>query len=424
MAGMRERSEKKYVFIIPDGAADLERSDGLSPMAAAKTGRSDWIARNGVCGLLRTQFPELPRGSVVAQLGMLGWDPHVYSTEGRATWELLALDGHGFRKGDLAFRANLVRMAGRRLESYNANHILTCDAKPLVEKINRSLGSRFPDFSLIHGGDFRNTLVVRSAGVGPGRLLCPEPHECEGQEFEVSRLIEGRDPGSAALAQRINDYLARCAELLRCEAANMLFPWSASGLVALPPFHENTGFEGRVGVVAAVSFLEGIAKAGGLEFHKVGNGRPDTDYAAKGARVIDLLEEGFGFVVCHVNGPDEAAHMKDRAAKIASIEEIDRHIVGPVQDYFLRRPGDLGGVMIAPDHYTNLLLEEPVEAVPRREAHSLDPVPFALWTGRERDRVRRFDEDAAARGRYGRDPPSHLDLLALLGLRRGGRSSG
>ena len=69
---------------------------------------------------------------------------------------------------------------------------------------------------------------------------------------------------------------------------------------------------------------------------------------------VELLQKGFGFVVCHINGPDEASHMRDVEAKIRSLEAIDRHIVGPVAEYFRERPEELGGVMVVPDHYTNV----------------------------------------------------------------------
>ena len=36
-------------------------------------------------------------------------------------------------------------------------------------------------------------------------------------------------------------------------------------------------------------------------------------------------------LVCvHVEAPDEASHEGDAAAKIKALEEIDRHIVGPL----------------------------------------------------------------------------------------------
>jgi 2,3-bisphosphoglycerate-independent phosphoglycerate mutase len=143
----------------------------------------------------------------------------------------------------------------------------------------------------------------------------------------------------------------------------------------------------------------------------VGNGRPDTDYAGKGAKVLELFEAGYSFVVCHINSPDEAAHMHDREMKIRCLEAIDRHVLGPCVEYFRERMEELGGLMVAPDHYTNLLLGSV-----RADAHSLHPVPFAIWNGRDRDPVSRFDEDSVRLGRYGASPINHLDLLSVLGV--------
>lgn len=417
--------QKKFLLVIPDGAGDVDQLAGRSPLAAADIPRWDWLASEGVCGLMQTLYEDLPRGSIVAQLGMLGWDPYLYSRHGRAVWELLALTDVQLGSGDLVFRANLVQMIGRRLISYNAGFIMTEAAVPLVERINAGLGREFPNIELHHNCDFRNCLVVRGTGCDPGRFVCPEPHDHEGMEFELSRLVVGQDPASEAVASLLNRYLERVAEILDGEPANMIFPWSASCSFGLPRFRDNTGFEGRCAIVGCMDFLQGIAKTGSLEFFKVGNGRPDTDYAAKGAKVLELFEAGYSFVVCHINSPDEAAHMHDRELKIHCLEEIDRHVLGPAVEYFRSRADELGGLMVAPDHYTNLLLGSV-----RADAHSLHPVPFVIWNGRDRDAVSRFDEASVRAGRYGASPVNHLELLTLLGLmqrsarpqeRRGGR---
>ncbi|HSS79183.1 MAG TPA: hypothetical protein VLV54_20860 [Thermoanaerobaculia bacterium] len=410
---------RKYVLLIPDGASDLQRTAGRSPLADADIPNFDWLAAAGVCGLMQTLYPDLPRGSIVAQLGMLGWDPRLYSCHGRSVWELLALADVQLGADDLVFRANLVRMEGRRLASYNADYILDEPAVALIDRINGELAAEHPAFELYHNCDFRNSLVVRRAAIDPDLMVCPEPHEHEGTEFDVSRLIAGRDAASAALASQLNLYLLRVAEILAAERANMIFPWSAGRAFTLPRFRENTGFAGRAAIVGCMDFLQGIAKVGGLEFFKVGNGRPDTDYAAKGAKVTALLEAGFSLVICHANSPDEAAHMRDRELKIRCLEAIDRHIVAPVIDYFRARPEELGGVLLAPDHYTNLLIGNT-----RAEAHSIDPVPFALWNGRDRDGVAVFTEDAMVAGHYAEPPVSHLRLLTLLGVTDGLRAPG
>lgn len=412
-SNVSSKTEKKFVLIIPDGAADRHRIDGKSPLTTARIDGSHFIAREGVCGLLQTLYPDLSKSSIVAQLGMLGWDPYTYYPHGRASCELLALDNVALSEGDLVFRANLVTMKGGKLESYNGKYILSEQSMALVDRINSATRACFPAFELHHNSDFRNSLVIRDARVDPRAFICAEPHESEGVDFALDGLIRAKEDSATTLAQLINKYLACVGSVLADEAANMLFPWSPSLPLALPSFADNTGFQGKVGIVGCMDFLHGIAKAGGMDFYKVGNGRPDTDYVAKGATVIALLEAGYNFVICHVNGPDEASHMGSLPLKIQCLERLDEHIVQPVVKYFCQHRAELGGVMIAPDHYTNHSAQGQGS---RGEAHSIEPVPFALWNDRDKDHIDHLGEDAARHGRYGGSPVSHLDLLRILGV--------
>ena len=118
--------------------------------------------------------------------------------------------------------------------------------------------------------------------------------------------------------------------------------------------------------------------------------------------------------IANINAPDEAAHMGDLAGKIRSLEMIDKFVIGQIVNYFRFHPEQLGGVMIVPDHYTNL--PEHVSGQRRAEIHSIHPVPFALWNGRERDSVRTFSEDTVRDGKYASPPISHLDLTTVLGV--------
>jgi 2,3-bisphosphoglycerate-independent phosphoglycerate mutase len=405
-------SQPKFVMVIPDGAADSNRELGCSPLQAAQIPNMDFLAREGVCGLVQTLYPDLPRESMVAQLGILGWDPRVYYPFGRASAELLACEGIQLAPGDVAFRANLVRMAGNRLESYNACFIESEEAVVLIERIRSVLTNKFPEFELHHNSDFRNTLIVRNASVDPRDLICPEPHESHGRQFAIGRLISARTLSAENLAARINEYLLAAAALIEDESANALFPWSASRAFQLCPFSESTGFPNRVGIVGFMDFLLGIAKAGGVNFFRVGNGRPGTNYEAKGRKIIELLERGFSLVVCHINAPDEASHMGDLPGKVAALEQIDRFVVAPVIRYFERHTEELGGIIILPDHYSNITPE--LGGGRRGDIHSLHPVPFALWNNRDRDSSAEFSEDGAARGIYARPFVHHLSILPLL----------
>ena len=369
----------------------------------------DFIAREGVSGLVQTFYPDLPRESMVAQLGMLGWNPRIYYPGGRASAELLASHGISLNNTDLAFRANFVRMNGNLLESYNASYITSADAGYLVSRLSERLSKEFPEFELYHGSDFRSTLVVREACVDPRHLVCFEPHENEGREFPAGQFICGLTKDAARLSSRINHYLAEVSKVLGNAQANGIFPWSASRSFHLVPFHEVTTIAGPSAIVGFMDFLKGIAKAGSMEFFQVGNGRPETDYRAKGETVLELLEKGFPFVMCHINGPDEASHMRDLDGKIKCLENIDHYIVGPVVRYFLQHVHDIGGIFVVPDHYSNIYSHDGK----RSDIHSADLVPFSFWNNRDRDECVRFDEAAVLSGRYS-EGISHLDLLPLL----------
>jgi len=397
---------------VPDGAGDLTRIGGKSPLQLARIPNTDRLTQIGVTGLMETLYDDLPKCSIVAQLGMLGYDPHLYFPHGRASCEALAL-GIELGDRDLAFRANLVYMKDKLLSSYNANYIKSKYSKPLIDEVNQRLVRAFPEFRLRHNSDFRNTLVVRDVGVDPRTLACPEPHENMDNEFEIKNLIEPTEAGSALVARRINEYLVSARAVLDGARANAIFPWSASSRLELPSFHSIHRFEGRGAVIGHMDFLHGIALAVNLDFFNLGNGDWNTDYAAKGAKAVELLISGYRFVWCHINGPDEASHMGDIERKVYSIEQIDRHVVGPVMAHFEEHPEELGAVIVAPDHYTNHFPRR--DDVKRSETHSGHPVPFALYDGHETDAVRTFSESAARRGKYGTSPINHVDLLGLMG---------
>ena len=95
----------------------------------------------------------------------------------------------------------------------------------------------------------------------------------------------------------------------------------------------------------------------------------------------------------HVEAPDEASHEGDAAAKIKALEEIDRHIVGPVLAE-LRRRGDYR-ILVSPDHPTPL----------RTKTHSHGLVPFAICgSGIRPDAQRTYDEVAAVASGLKFDP--------------------
>ena len=79
----------KYVIIVIDGAADLPIPElgNKTPLEYARIPNMDRIALKGRTGLTQTIYPGLPMGSIVANLGILGYNPLRYYPNGRASFE-------------------------------------------------------------------------------------------------------------------------------------------------------------------------------------------------------------------------------------------------------------------------------------------------------------------------------------------------
>jgi 2,3-bisphosphoglycerate-independent phosphoglycerate mutase len=91
-------------------------------------------------------------------------------------------------------------------------------------------------------------------------------------------------------------------------------------------------------------------------------------------------------LVCvHVEAPDEASHEGKAGEKVKALEQIDRHVVGPLLEA-LPRHGDWR-ILVSPDHRTPL----------RTRAHAHGAVPFAIaGTGVVARGQPSYDEDVAA----------------------------
>src|SRR6185437_4720134 len=110
----------------------------------------------------------------------------------------------------------------------------------------------------------------------------------------------------------------------------------------------------------------------------------DTDYAAKGRAAVAALAQ-HDLVCVHVEAPDEASHEGRADSKVKALEEIDRHIVGPLLEA-LPSYGEWR-ILVSPDHRTPL----------RTRAHAYGMVPFTVaGTGVAAAGQSTYDEVVAA----------------------------
>lgn len=384
----------KYAIVIPDGCADepQESLGGRTPLQAANLPAMDAVARAGVVGRANHVPPELPAGSDVANLSLLGYNPREFFT-GRAPLEAAA-QGIALGPGDWAIRCNLVTVQDQVMRDFTAGHISTAEATELLQTAQREFGSQALEF--IPGVSYRNLLIYRDQGHDAPfsrDTRATPPHDLTDQLVTDDYP---RGPGSDLLCDlmqrsgtafanhHVNQARLRAGKL----PATNVWLWGLGGAPQLPAFADRYRARGKM--ITAVDLLRGLAALIGWERIEVpgATGYLDTDYGAKGRYAVEALAHT-DLICVHVEAPDEASHEGKAAAKIEALEQIDRHIVAPLHAA-LQQHGDYR-ILISPDHPTPL----------RTKTHSHGFVPFAIaGSGICADRSSTYDEIVAAESAY------------------------
>ena len=361
----------KYAIIIPDGCADEAQASlgGKTPLEAAHIPAMNEIARRGVVGRANNVPAHLPAGSDVANLSLLGYDPNVNFT-GRAPIEAAA-QGIDLAPGDWAIRCNLVTVQDQVMKSFTAGHISTEEATALLATAQSALGGDSLEFK--PGVSYRNLLLYRGAKqTAPFSrdTRATPPHDLTDQSVADDFP---RGPGSDLL----NDLMMRSLPLFADHPVNQariaagklpatnVWLWGLGGAPRLESFAKLHGKQGAM--ITAVDLLRGLATLIGWRNIAVpgATGYLDTDYAAKGRYAIDALAST-DIICVHVEATDEASHEGRVDAKIAALEQIDKHIVAPLHAA-LAQQGDYR-ILVSPDHPTPC----------RTKTHSHGFVPFAI----------------------------------------------
>ncbi len=362
---------------------------GHTPLEAAKTPHLDRIVKQGMLGEMQTIFPNLPVGSIVANMGIMGFDPYEYYPYGRASFEALA-QGIRLRENDLAFRCNLISLDGEKISDFTAGLISDGDAVTMLTRLH--IEEDELEIEVYPGMSYRNLLIVRNAGINADEIVCFEPHMNIGEEIH-DILPHGRSDRARkfipALRKILLDSIVRFRELNKRyhTRADMIWLWSPSAPPKMPDLLEKYQITG--GIVCGMDFLKGIGLAAGMRIEHIPgtNAYIDTNYSGKLETAKKFLHLD-DFVYVHINAPDEEAHQRDVAGKVRSIELIDSEIIGPLLAYCEEHWPDDFRIMVLPDHYT--LLSD--------GTHTTDFVPVAVMgKGIAQDDSTRLSEKQAAR---------------------------
>jgi 2,3-bisphosphoglycerate-independent phosphoglycerate mutase len=386
----------KYLVIIGDGMSDypVAKLNGKTPLMAANKPAIDRIAREGRCGQLVTVEPEMPPGSEVANLTVLGYDPRE-CYQGRGALEAASL-GIAIKPSDVAMRCNLICVEDGRIKNHSAGHISSEEAKELITALQTELGNDIVHF--YPGISYRHLLVLSQ---GSPDFECFPPHDHVGKPI-AELMVKPRTPEARATAELLNDLILRSHDILANhevnkkrraagqDQANYIWPWSPGRKPMMKTFGQLYGLSGAV--ISAVDLINGTGVYAGLDVIPVkgATGLWDTNYEGKADAAVEALKN-HDFVYCHVEATDEAGHSKDLELKIRTIEYLDQRLVARIMRR-LEEEKIEAAVAVLPDHAT------PVEL----GNHAKDPVPVAIYDPRApADGVEVYDEESVKRGSLG-----------------------
>ena len=364
----------KYVVVLCDGMADypVPALGGKTPMMVAKKPHIDALAAKAEVGLVRTVAPGLKPGSDVANMSVLGFDPHRFYT-GRSPLEAASI-GIDMKDSDVSLRTNLVTLsdkgepfADKVIEDYCADDISTEEARQLIEAVQAAFGGGEYDFYT--GVSYRHCLIWHGGTTELGNMT--PPHDITGK-------VIGPHLSTAETARPLLEMMEKSFDLLKDHPvnkarvaagrrpANCIWLWGEGKRPALQPFEALYGIKG--GMVSAVDLLKGIANCAGMEVEEVpgATGYIDTDFEGKAKAALDLLTRN-DLVYVHFEAPDECGHRNEPENKVKAIEMIDSRVL-PILEEGLEQYEDYK-ILLLPDHPTPIVTR----------THASDPVPYLLY---------------------------------------------
>jgi 2,3-bisphosphoglycerate-independent phosphoglycerate mutase len=364
----------KYVVVLCDGMADypVPALGGKTPMMVAKKPHIDALAAKAEVGLVRTVAPGLKPGSDVANMSVLGFDPHRFYT-GRSPLEAASI-GIDMKDSDVSLRTNLVTLsdkgepfADKVIEDYCADDISTEEARQLIEAVQAAFGGGEYDFYT--GVSYRHCLIWHGGTTELGNMT--PPHDITGK-------VIGPHLSTAETARPLLEMMEKSFDLLKDHPvnkarvaagrrpANCIWLWGEGKRPALQPFEALYGIKG--GMVSAVDLLKGIANCAGMEVAEVpgATGCIDTDFEGKAKAALDLLTRN-DLVYVHFEAPDECGHRNEPENKVKAIEMIDSRVL-PILEEGLEQYEDYK-ILLLPDHPTPIVTR----------THASDPVPYLLY---------------------------------------------
>lgn len=386
----------KHVIFVGDGMGDypIKELGNKTPLEAANTPNIDGLCKKSKLGKFVTIPEDMPTGSAVANLSILGYDVRK-CFQGRGVLEAANM-GIDIGKEDTALRCNLICIENSRIKNHSAGHIGSEEGAQLIKDLNEKLGNENVKF--YPGVSYRHLLVLK--GHSPN-IECFPPHDHAGEEI-TQIMVKAKNKEAEETAKLLNKLILDSQFILERhpvninrikfgkDPANSIWPWSPGKKPAMEKFQEMHGIKGAV--ISAVDLINGMGVYAGFDVIKVkgATGLPETNYEGKADACINALNN-HNLVYVHVEGIDEASHEGNLKLKIKAIEYFDKRLIGRVLEN-LENIEEKVKIAVLPDHYTPISVR----------THTREPVPVLVYEpGKENDNINEYNEKTAEKGSLG-----------------------
>lgn len=404
----------KILLIIIDGLGDrpIPQLGNKTPLEAAKAPNLDWLAQNGICGLVLPYLQnKKPPTSEDTHLALFGYNPKIFNP-GRGVLETLGI-GMKIEPGDVCLRGNFATVdpKGPRPQvgggASEASNLKIIDRRAgRIEKTEDLIKA----ISLIEieGIKFLIGKAVshRIGIIMRGRELSSKISNSDPKLTEVRPLpIRALDKSKEAkfTARILNKFLEKTHLILKNHPlnkkrklpANYILVRGAGELKKIKSFKEK--YKLKAAFVAGGTLYKGIGKFLGMEEIKVkgATALPTTNLKGKFLVAKKVLErpqvslkfgrvKKYDFVFLHIKAADNLGEDGNFIGKRDFIEKIDQNLK-PILDL----KNTL--IVITGDHSTCSLLKR----------HCSEPIPVLIY-GSGRDLVKEFSEKACQKGKLGK----------------------
>ncbi len=397
LTSLIQKNDSKILLLVLDGIGGLPIR-GFTELERADTPNLNKLTKSSATGLHVPVDYGITPGSGPGHLGIFGYDPLEYKI-GRGILEALGL-GIEVKETDVAIRGNYATVEYRDSRPIvldrRAGRIPTEENRRITSKIQESIKEIDGVQVIIKPGmEHRTAIVLRfpeALPEGSDDINDTDPQEVGKEPLKAV----GNNKNSERVAEVVNKFVSRVAELLRDEPkANYLLLRGFAQKPKIPTMEEASGL--RACCIAVYPMYKGLASLVGMELIEF-----------DGSTIKDQLEalrsvwKSYDFFFVHIKKTDSYGEDGNYEGKVSIIEEFDKFL----PEFLTLKPDVLA---ITGDHSTPSLLK----------GHSWHPVPLLIHSPYVLGNTsERFTERECLKGEIGIIPAKKIINLLLANALR------